>query len=270
MEKETDNRRDKLIALVMTIAFHAIVFLLLLSLYLRYSGFEDPDRTWPPVDSSELLFGGEYVMVGDRPELAQNSQSPAPSSNDATEIPSSEVEALDNSGVLAEPAPVMTSEQPSPHKVNPQPVPEQTGPSKAEIEAAERAKREQEQRQAIANRVSNANFAGTGGTGQGNAGSPDGNADMGAVSGTPGHNLKGRSIAHYELPPKGPLGTITVRVSVNRDGEVTSASYLSGDGQAAASVKARNNCVAAARASRFSVDRNAPVSQTGTITYKFR
>lgn len=267
--KKDDNRRNRLVAVIATVAFHAAVVVVLLSIYLHYDGAEDPDRTWPPVDSSELLFGGEYVMVGDRPEYAQSTQSPAPSSNDVAELPSSDAEALDNSGTPADPAPVVTSERPSPQKVKPQPTPEQSGPSKAEKEAEERAKREQEKRQAIANRVG-ANFAGTGGSEQGNAGSPDGNADMGAVSGTPGHNLKGRTIAHYERPPRGPLGTITIRVSVNREGEVTSASYASGTGQAATSAKTRQNCIAAARASRFSVDRSAPVSQTGTITYRFK
>lgn len=267
-----NNRKSRLIALFFTVVFHALVVVLLLCLYLRYDGVEEADRTWPPVDSAELLFGGEYVMIGDRPELAQSESTPAPTADNAAELPSPQAEALENAGEPAEPAPVISSSKPSPMKVEKKPEPEKTGPTKEELEAqrkAAQAKREQEQRQAIANRVG-ANFSGAGQSGKGSAGSPDGNSETGAASGEPGHNLKGRSIAHYERPARGPLGTITIRVTVNRNGAVTSASYASGTGQAATSARTRQNCIAAARASKFSVDQSAPVSQTGTITYRFR
>lgn len=133
----------------------------------------------------------------------------------------------------------------------------------------QKAKREQETRNAIAGKVKFGQ-KGTGGSGQGNAGSPDGNSTVGAVSGSPGFNLKGRSLADWHSPAKGPLGSITVRVSVNRQGKVTSASYLSGTGAAAANRTTRNNCVNAALRSQFSVDNDAPASQTGTITYNFK
>ena len=112
--------------------------------------------------------------------------------------------------------------------------------------------------------------SGTGNNGAGSAGSPNGNATVGAVSGSPGFNLKGRTLADWHRPASAPLGTITIRVSVNRQGKVTSASYLSGTGAAAASQSARQSCIAAARQSQFSVDEDAPASQTGTITYNFK
>ena len=77
----TSNHRNKLIALICTLVFHVMLVVLLLSLYLRYNGVEDNERTWPPVDSAEVLFGGEYVMIGDRPELAQNTSEPAPAAD---------------------------------------------------------------------------------------------------------------------------------------------------------------------------------------------
>ncbi len=61
-----------------TLLFHVIVVVILASLYLRYSPSEQAERKWPPVDSSEVLFGGEFVMTGDSPELAESSQEPAP------------------------------------------------------------------------------------------------------------------------------------------------------------------------------------------------
>ena len=266
----TSNHRNKLIALICTLVFHLLVVVLLLSLYLRYNGAEDNERTWPPVDSSEVLFGGEYVMIGDRPELAQSTSEPAPAAETkAPEVPAPVVEAVENSGKPAEPAPVVSSTRPSPAKVQQKPAPEKSGPTKAEIEAAERAKREQETRKAIANKVQFGK-TGTGGSGSGNAGSPNGNSTVGAVSGSPGFNLKGRSLAAWHTPASAPLGTITIRVSVNRQGKVTDATYISGTGAEAASAAARKNCESAAMRSQFSVDNDAPASQTGTITYRFQ
>ena len=72
------SRRNQLIALLATVLFHAAVVVVLLTLCLRYSGAESNERVWPPVDSSEVLFGGEYVMVGDRQEIAANTNEPAP------------------------------------------------------------------------------------------------------------------------------------------------------------------------------------------------
>ena len=164
------SRRNQLIALLATVLFHAAVAVVLLTLCLRYSGSESNERVWPPVDSSEVLFGGEYVMVGDRQEMAASTNEPAPAEAEAQEAPAPEAEALVNSGEPAQPAPVVSSERPSPAKVEKKPSPEKTGPTKAEIEAAERAKREQEARQAIASKVQFGQKS-TGGNGSGKAGS---------------------------------------------------------------------------------------------------
>lgn len=267
-DSKSDNRH-RLTALLATVIFHAAVVVVLLTLYLRYPGEADEERTWPPVDSSEVLFGGEYVMIGDRPEIAESTGAPAPAEAEAQETPAPEAEALENAGEPAEPAPVVSTERPSPAKVEKKPAPEKTGPTKAEIEAAAKAKREEEARKAIAGKVKFGQ-KGTGGSGAGNAGSPNGNSTVGAVSGSPGFNLKGRSLADWHRPASAPLGTITIRVSVNRQGKVTSASYLSGTGAAAASQTARQSCIQAAMRSQFSVDNDAPASQTGTITYNFK
>lgn len=264
-----DNRRSRTTALAATILFHVIVVVILASLYLRYSPAEEAKRVWPPVDSSEVLFGGEYVMMGDNPELAANDGESAPADAGAP-APVPEVESVENSGTPSPtPAPVITSGRPSPAKIEKKVTTEPTGPSKAEREAAERARREEETRQAIAEKVKFGK-SGAGADGQGKAGSPNGNADFGAAKGSPGYNLKGRTLASWDTPPRAPLGTVTIRVSVNRQGIVTDASYASGTGAAAASATTRQHCIRAAKASRFSVDTDAPASQTGTITYRFQ
>lgn len=264
----SDRRRHHLIALLVTVLFHVLVVVALLTIYLRPVAV-DSERVWPPVDSAEVLFGGEYVMVGDRPEIAEANSEPAPAETDAEAVPAPEVEALENAGEEAKPAPVVSTERPSPAKVEKKAVPEKTGPTKAEIAAAEKAKREQETRQAIAGKVKFGQ-TGTGTSGSGSAGSPNGNATVGAVSGSPGFNLKGRTLEDWHRPASAPLGTITIRVSVNRQGRVTAASYQSGTGAAAASQSARQSCIEAAKRSQFSVDEDAPATQTGTITYNFK
>ncbi|MDE6766114.1 MAG: hypothetical protein K2J52_07375 [Duncaniella sp.] len=264
-----NSRKSRIAGAVVTLLFHLLVAVVLATIYLRYSPAEEADRTWPPVDSSEVLFGGEYVMVGDKPELAASKSESAPAEADAP-VPEPQVEALENTGTPSPtPAPIVTSEQPSPAKVEKKTAQEPTGPSQAEREAAERARRQEEARQAIAEKVQFGK-SGAGSKGEGKAGSPNGNADFGAAHGSPGFNLKGRTLASWDTPPRAPLGTVTIRVTVNRQGIVTDASYASGTGAAAASASTRNHCIRAARASRFSVDTDAPAAQTGTITYRFQ
>ena len=247
-----------------------MVVVILVSLYLRYSPAEEAKRGWPPVDSSEVLFGGEFVMTGDSPEQSESSDEPAPAEVAEPTPPAPLAEAVENTGSPAPtPAPVISSARPSPATVVKETPAKPTGPPTAEREAAERVKREQEARQRIADKVQFGK-SGTGAAGQGKAGSPDGNSNAGALSGTPGFNLKGRTMDSWQTPPRGPLGTITVRVSVNRQGQVTAASYQTGTGAAAANASTRQSCVNAARASRFSVDNDAPAIQTGTITYRFQ
>lgn len=259
--------RKHLAAMIVTLLFHAAVVALLMVLYLRYDPVAEAAREWPPVDSSEVLFGGEYVMVGDSPDVTESSDN-----SESSESPEVHVEALENTGTPAEtPSPIVTSERPSPAKAPKTERPkEPTGPSKAEIEAAERAKREAEARETINNRVKFGK-SGTGGSGEGKQGQPDGNSATGAVSGTPGvGGLSGRTLAAWDKPVPAPMGSITIAVTVNRKGEVIQASYRSGTGAAAASTAARNSCIAAARKSKFSVDLNAPAEQRGTITYHFK
>lgn len=241
---------------------------MLVLLYLRYDPAEQALREWPPVDSSEVLFGGEYVRLGDSPDAVPDAA--ATPAQESAPAPEPVAEALENSGTPAPvPAPPVQSQRPSPAKVVAEKPEQPTGPSKAEREAAERARREQEARQAIASRVS-FGHTGSGGAGRGSQGSPDGNSNTGAASGAPGFNLSGRTIASWTTPDPGPLGSITVSVVVNRQGEVVEATYVSGSGAAATNTATRRSCVAAARRSKFSVDLNAPATQKGTITYHFR
>lgn len=260
-----DDRRRRIQALTATVLTVGLILIALLTARLRYNG--DEPRVWPPVDSAELLLAGEYVMAGDIPQPELTDPQPAP---EAAEQPAPEADDLKDSGEPApETAPVVSSEQESPMKTKRKPKPEKTGPTQAELEEQERVKKQKEAADRINSRVS---FGGTkkgSSQAKGSSGSPNGNASSGALSGTPGTNLKGRTLSSWEKPAGTQTGTITVTVRVNRQGHVVAASYATGTGPVASQPAARRSCEQAAMRSRFSVDLDAVSEQTGTITYRF-
>lgn len=270
MNNSSDNsgfeRRAKAIAAVATlIVVAAIVFLVL---WAKLTYIPGARQTWPPVDSSEILFEGEYVMAGDVEAPQETSNEPAQTA--AVEEPTTDGPDLADVGEPSPvPPPVSASTQPSPMKVKPPKEDVKLGPSKAELEAEKaKARKAQETQQQIAGRM---NFGSntSSGKGSGKTGSPDGNSNIGAVSGAPGYKLDGRTLAHWVLPLKtAPNGSVTVRVVVNQQGKVVDASVASSSG-AAANEAVRAACIVAAKKSSFSVKLDAPPRQSGTITYKF-
>lgn len=260
----TPERRARLIAAIATAIIFIALLWLLLSMYLKYTG--DEPRVWPPEDTSELLLDGEYVMTGDIPQPDRDSETPAQASASEA-VP--ETEDLRDAGPAADqPAPPVTSTQESPVKVREKAKPEQTGPTREELERQEQERRQKEAADRINKRVS---FGGAdkGKADAGKSGSPNGNAASGALSGMPGTNLKGRTLASWHKPSGTETGTITVSVRVNRQGRVVAASYSTGTGAVASSPAARRSCEQAALQSQFSVDLDAPAEQAGTITYRF-
>ena len=253
-------------ALICTVVLLALILLLLLTLYLRYSGEEK--RVWPPENTSELLMEGEYVKLGDVPEPRVEKPTPAPAASQPE--PKQETEDLHDAGKPADMAPAtVTSTKESPMKVAKKPKPEKPGPTKEELEAEAKAKREAETAKKISSRV---NFGGqkNGKAAEGSAGSPNGNATTGALAGSPGFSLRGRSLESWSSPSGTTTGTIIIRVRVNREGHVTSASYQGGSGAISSDANARRSCEQAATRSKFSVSQDAPAEQVGTITYRFK
>ena len=237
-----NNRRHRAIAAAATLLFHALLIAALVAGVLRYSSEHDQPE-WPPADSSEILFGGEFVMVGDQGAA----EAEAADVSDVSDV-------SDVTDVTDVAAPSGDIKVPKALK-----VPKDPKAEKAEAEKAEKA----EKAEAIKDRVS---F----GKGKGKAGQPDGNSADGAVSGIAASGLGNRKAVSLPSPAKGPMGKIVVKITVDRNGNVTSAAYLSGIAPANASASARRSCVEAARRSRFSADPDAPASQTGTITYTYK
>lgn len=238
-----NNRRHRAIAAAATLLFHALLIAALVAGVLRYSSEHDQPE-WPPADSSEILFGGEFVMVGDQGAAEAEAAAETADVSDVSDV-TNVTDVAAPSGDIKVPKALKVSKDPKAEK--------------AEAEKAEKA----EKAEAIKDRVS---F----GKGKGKAGQPDGNSADGAVSGIAASGLGNRKAVSLPSPEKGPMGKIVVKITVDRNGNVTSAAYLSGVAPANASASARRSCVEAARRSRFSADPDAPASQTGTITYTYK
>ena len=58
-----ENNKIRRVAAAVTLMVVAVAIVVILCLKLRYNPLEE--RRWPPEDTSELLFEGEYVMAGD-------------------------------------------------------------------------------------------------------------------------------------------------------------------------------------------------------------
>ncbi|MDA3868215.1 MAG: TonB family protein [Salinivirgaceae bacterium] len=88
-----------------------------------------------------------------------------------------------------------------------------------------------------------------------------------------GYSLKGRSPQGGKLPKPNytanESGTVVVRVTVDQNGNITSASYQA-KGSTTTSQNLIKAALVAARKARFNTDNNADAYQVGTITYHFR
>ena len=156
-------------------------------------------------------------------------------------------------------------------------------------ELEEKRRKEQEEKEKIneitknafsqgSNNNSNAESDGNK-TGSGNQGDPEGDPNAknygegkGLGDKGIGYSLQGRSPQGGRLPKPAYTaneeGIVVVRVTVDRNGNVTSASYQA-KGSTTTSQKLINAAVKAARKARFNQDNEADAFQVGTITYRF-
>lgn len=271
--RKSIHDKNRMTAAAITAAVTLVLLIWMITTNLDISLDFTTDRKWPPVDSSEIVFGGEFVKLGDFSQPLRQNNRHTSSETQTTEEPSHDATDLQNSGPRsAEEPEIISSERTSPAKIEKKEKPEKTGPSKEELAERERIRQEREQAQKskkINSGMKNT-FNKPGKATDGKEGSPHGNSTIGSTSGSPGYSLKGRTAEGWGRPSSTHGGTITITVKVNRQGHVVSATYAGGTGSAAAQPSVRQSCIQAARQSRFSVDENAPAEQTGTITWTFR
>lgn len=259
MKKEDKN---KIIALLAALIINVAIILFLVFSVMSY---EWPPKDMPMPKESEILFGGEYVMLGNVDAPAADQPDDSSPETTATEEPAP-AEDMSNAGTPGDPPELISTETESAMKVKKrEEKPKKTGPTKEEIAEKERVKREQEKASKINKRVA----FGSSGSGSGKEGSPNGNSTTGARSGAPGHSLAGRTLESWGRPSSEVEGVVEISVRVNSKGRVVSATYKGGKGSAAASAEVRNSCKQASLSSRFSVSTESTTEQTGTITWRF-
>lgn len=266
------KKKPRIIAAIITIAFHLLVLLVFLHTFLKFP----PDGVvqWPPEPEQNIVFdqveelyaSGEFVRTGDIPD-------PVALVNEMTESSISDLSATQisdvavNAGQASEPKKITTTERESSAKVKK----EKHGPTKEELQ------REKERQQAAMQAKAKKNVADAtkkafgGGKGKGTPGAVDGNSNKGAVSGTPGNGLKGRTMENWSSVSSTKLGVIAVRVNVDSQGKVVYANYEASksSGPVAADAAMRRSCVERTRQCRFSVLEGSP-TQSGIITWQFK
>lgn len=270
MAENDSRRKDSLTAALLTLLLSAIIVAGLLTWHYRVDPAAMLDREWPPVDSSEIVFGGEYVRLGDMPLPSEKlEQTPAMASEQDAMVDGPDLADAGEAEAVA-PEPTVSTEE-SPMKVKEKPQPEKTGPTKEELAEQARIKKQKEEaeRQAAIRSRMKSGFTSKGST-NGTSGSPNGNADQGALKGAPGHNLVGRTVESWGKPKSTLSGSVMVKVRVNRQGYVVGTpEVVGGTPPAASNAAVRQSCIAASRASRFSVSNDAASEQVGVITWKF-
>ncbi len=266
----TQQQRDRITASAITITVMTLLVIALTCLYYRVTIPPMEERRWPPVDSSEIVFGGEFVKLGDMPVPVQETDNrPVPDNAADAALEGSDL--TDAGEAVAETPPLVNTANESPMKVKEKPKPEKTGPTKEELAEQARIKREKEEaeKQARIKNKMRTGFNNTKKAGKGESGSPNGNSNTGALSGMAGHNLKGRTAEAWGRPNSTKSGTVIVKVKVDREGRVVEAICTGGTPPAAGDMNVRNSCIEASKRSKFSRDLNAKTFQTGTITWKF-
>ena len=293
---EDNRRKNSLWALLLTLLITVGTLALLLRFTLRYEQDPNmPELTQLAQDS--ILFGGEYVMLGNTFDDVQNDlmdqESAQPSASpEEGDDPNIDADDMEDAGeVNLKTPPLVTQKAESPHKVKEQPKeaePKKSGPTKENDKKVEKpkakdnkaeaqetkAKNTAEQKptsNATSNRVKNA-FGNGNGSGGGKQGSPEGNSNQGQLAGKPGiSGLVGYTLDYWAKPVPNSKwsGTITVKVTVNPRGKVINAVYSSSSGEIANHIEMRKACIEAALKSSFSVPKNTLSEAIGYVTYRW-
>lgn len=271
-----DKRKNELLALLLTLLLCAVVVFVLVNSYLHSVPLDEANTE---LKQDTIMFGGEYVMLGDMPDATEGED--LSGENAAEEVQETEQAEVNGDDLkdagepVKEPAPVVTTPKESPMKVKEKPKEDpnkKTGPAvdKKKDEKKEQVKQATNPTNDATNsRVKNA-FGSGGGSGSGKQGSPNGNSDQGPTLGKPGlGGLQGYTLENWAKPNPNSKwnGTISVRVRVNTRGRVVEAHAVSGSGEAYSHSEIRRSCEQAALKSSFSVPVNTTTEGVGTVTY---
>ena len=291
---EEDRRKNSLWALLLTLLITGGILALLLSFSLRYEQSPN-DLELTQLAQDSILFGGEYVMLGNTMDNVTNDlmdeeaadPSASPEQGDDPDIEADDME--DAGEVNQKTPPLVTQKTESPHKVKEQPKeaePKKSGPTKENDKRPEKPKAQNKNSEAqqtkskqtseqttassaTSNKVKNA-FGKGNGNGGGNQGSPNGNSSQGVLAGAPSiSGLVGYTWESWAKPV--PIskwsGRVVLRVNVNSRCRLPNARYVSSTGDLASHPEVRRACEQAALKSSFSVPKNTMTEGIGTVTY---
>ncbi len=283
-----NERKQRLISLSITIAFHALIVILLLLF-----GFP---KIEPQEESGILVMVGyEAEASGTAPAQGEPMVQPAESApTPATTPPTPPTKAPPMISQEAEEAPAIAEQKKEQEKNKEEEkrkqeeaqrlAEERRRAQEAEAER-QRALEEERKRQeaAIRNLAANAfgntgaggnaSNSGTATAGDGVQGSPNGNSTTGASSGSPGwgsYDLGGRGLRGSLPKPAfnvNSSGIVVVTIAVNASGDVTAAN-ISPKGTTTTDRNLRDAALSAARKTRFETKAGTEI-QYGTITYRF-
>ena len=291
---EEDRRKNSLWALLLTLLITVGTLALLLSFNLRYEQMPN-DLELTQLAQDSILFGGEYVMLGNTMDNVTNDlmdedasdPSASPEQGDDPDIEADDME--DAGEVNQKTPPLVTQKTESPHKVKEQPKeaePKKSGPTKENDKRPEKPKAQNKNSEAqqtkskqtseqttassaTSNKVKNA-FGKSNGNGGGQQGSEGGNSSQGVLAGKPGiSGLVGYTLDYWAKPVPNSKwsGRVVVKVTVSPRGQVTKANAVSATGDLASHPEVRRACEQAALKSRFSVPKNTMTEGIGTVTY---
>ncbi|MFT3993254.1 MAG: energy transducer TonB [Dysgonomonas sp.] len=283
-----DESKDKLMGMIGTAVFHAIIILSLLFLYLKPT---IPSRISDDLGGVPVMFGNVADAFGNDEPFGRgngNKGAQEASSPNVSEDPIPMVEPT-----IAKNRPVVSnSDQPAATQDFEETVSIKETNKKADLkkeaEAAENlkkaeadriARQEAEKKGQINNQMAGlfGNGSGSGSRGNtegtGTQGVPTGNASYGKTSGIGGwgsFDLGGRSLGSGGLAKPNysvdDYGTVVVDIIVDAKGNVVGATIGRGTNTTSSTLK--NEALRAAKKTKFNAVSSA-INQKGTITYKF-
>lgn len=274
-----DNNKNRLAAAIITLLLLAGALWVILSTYLRYEYPPRDAELLTQLQQDSILFGGEFVMLGDNLEPQESEQTQEESPEEAEQVePEPKVEGhdlTDNGEPAKQAKPLVTTKEESPmkekEKPKPKEEPKKTGPAKETPKTNDKQEKVKQNPEAakkpdpLAGKFGNGN-KNTGGK-QGN---PNGNAAQGDITGKPGtEGLVGYTLERWGRPHSKWTGSVKLRVRVSARGNITEAVVVGGKGEAYSHKEVRDYCVRETLKSAFSVPKNTSTEAVGYVTWNF-
>lgn len=270
------DNRPRIYSAISTLLIVLIVLMWMACSHLNYSPLAVPER---PI--GEISLDRDFVEVEDLMAAAPDqgadqtaaAQLPVPSEAQAQPAPESGTD-VSNSGVKGEPSPTLSSKEPSPMTVNDKKQDKKPGPEvdakKAEEEKIRREANDQVQNAFVNAQGKHNTRLGT--SDEGKAGTPEGKAHQGNLSGHGTGSVGGGwSIPRYAPVKSSVTGSVKMIVKIDREGKVTSVTLNGGEAPAATNSAVCRACIAEVKSRRFTRPKadDAPETATAYITYNF-